>query len=86
VKGFGCRPLTEIGLPHGDIPLALFTFNVGVEIGQLIFIGAVLGIMAGIKLMKIRTVFEHHARLAATYAIGCLAAFWFIERLAGFAS
>jgi hydrogenase/urease accessory protein HupE len=87
LHGFGfASALTEIGLPHGDIPLALFTFNVGVEIGQLIFIGAVLGVMACVKLMKIPAVFEHHARLAATYAIGCVAAFWFIERLAGFAS
>jgi hypothetical protein len=87
LHGFGfASALTEIGLPHGDIPLALFTFNVGVEIGQLIFIGAVLGVMACVKLMKVPAAFEHHARLAATYAIGCVAAFWFIERLAGFAS
>ena len=34
--------LAEIGLPHGQIPLALFSFNVGVELGQLAFIAAVL--------------------------------------------
>ena len=34
--------LAEIGLPHGEIPLALFSFNVGVELGQLAFIAAVL--------------------------------------------
>jgi hydrogenase/urease accessory protein HupE len=86
LHGFGfASALTEIGLPHGDIPLALFTFNVGAEIGQLVFIGAVLGVIACLKLMKTPAVFDHHARLAATYAIGCVAAFWFIERLAGFA-
>jgi hydrogenase/urease accessory protein HupE len=87
LHGFGfASALTEIGLPHGDIPLALFTFNVGVEIGQLIFIGAVLGAMTCVKLMKLPGAFERYARLATTYAIGCMAAFWFIERLAGFAS
>ena len=44
LHGFGfASALTEIGLPRGDIPLALFAFNVGVETGQLIFIAAVLG-------------------------------------------
>ena len=44
LHGFGfAGALTEIGLPQGDIPLALFVFNVGVEVGQLIFIAAVLG-------------------------------------------
>ena len=40
LHGFGfASALTDIGLPQGDIPLALLSFNVGVEIGQLIFIG-----------------------------------------------
>ena len=44
LHGFGfAGALTEIGLPQGDIPLALFAFNIGVEVGQLIFIAAVLG-------------------------------------------
>ena len=43
LHGFGfASALTDIGLPQGDIPLALLSFNVGVEIGQLIFIGVVL--------------------------------------------
>ena len=47
LHGFGfASALSEIGLPRGDIPLALFTFNVGVEIGQLIFIAAVLTMLA----------------------------------------
>ena len=39
--------LAEVGLPHNSIPLALLFFNVGVEIGQLLFIGAVLALIAG---------------------------------------
>ena len=34
--------LAEIGLPHGEIPLALFAFNVGVELGQLGFVAVIL--------------------------------------------
>ena len=50
LHGFGfAGALTEIGLPQGDIPLALFTFNVGVEVGQLIFIAAVLSILTSAK-------------------------------------
>jgi hydrogenase/urease accessory protein HupE len=87
LHGFGfASALTEIGLPRGDIPLALFAFNVGVEIGQLIFIGAVLGALACAKWIALPTAVERHALPVATYAIGILAAFWFIERLAGFAA
>ena len=45
LHGFGfAGALSEIGLPQGDIPLALLFFNVGVEVGQLLFIAAVLGV------------------------------------------
>lgn len=85
LHGFGfASALTEIGLPRGDIPLALFAFNVGVETGQLIFIAAVLGALRYAKLIKLPAFVECHARLVTTYAIGILAAYWFIERLAGF--
>jgi len=77
--------LTEIGLPQGDIPLALLTFNLGVEIRQLIFIAAVLGVLACIRRMNAPPAVQRHALPVATYAIGTLAAFWFIERLASFA-
>jgi hydrogenase/urease accessory protein HupE len=44
VHGLGfASALIDIGLPQGDIPLALLTFNVGVEVGQLAFIALVLG-------------------------------------------
>ena len=46
--------LTEIGLPQGDIPLALFAFNVGVEAGQLIFTAVVLGALRLAKSIKFR--------------------------------
>ena len=86
LHGFGfAGALTEIGLPQGDIPLALFAFNIGVEVGQLIFIAAVL---AGLRLaqwIKFPVFVERHGRLAVTYAIGIMAAYWVVERLAVFA-
>jgi hydrogenase/urease accessory protein HupE len=87
LHGFGfASALSEIGLPQGDIPLALFSFNVGVETGQLLFIAAVLGILWCAKWIKFPDFVERHARSIATYAIGIMAAYWFIERLAGFAA
>jgi hydrogenase/urease accessory protein HupE len=87
LHGFGfASALTEIGLPQGDIPLALFAFNVGVEVGQLLFIAAVLGALRLGKWIKFPVFVERPAKLVTTYAIGIMAAYWFIERLAGFAA
>jgi hydrogenase/urease accessory protein HupE len=85
LHGFGfAGALTEIGLPQGDIPLALFSFNVGVEVGQLIFIAVVLSVRALARRVHVPPLIERHALSVATYAIGITAAFWFIERVAGF--
>ncbi len=85
LHGFGfASALSEIGLPRGDIPLALFMFNVGVEIGQLVFIAAVLALLAAVRRIPIPDSVTQRARPVATYAIGTLAAFWFVERVAGF--
>jgi hypothetical protein len=70
--------LAQVGLPAREIPLALFSFNVGIELGQLVFVGAVLVLRYGL------TVFPVHwppvaARVPA-YAIGSFAAFWVLER------
>jgi hydrogenase/urease accessory protein HupE len=85
LHGFGfAGALTEIGLPQGDIPLALFAFNVSVEAGQLIFIAAVLGTLRLVRWIKFPVFVERHARPATTYAIGIMAAYWLVERLASF--
>ena len=87
LHGFGfAGALIDLGLPQGDIPLALFSFNVGVEIGQLLFIGAVLSVLACARRFHFPLLVERHALTAATYGIGIMAAFWFIERVAGFVS
>jgi hydrogenase/urease accessory protein HupE len=85
LHGFGfAGALTAVGLPPGDIPLALFAFNAGVEIGQLAFIAAVLGAVTLAKRTRVLSSLERHALPVTAYAIGTLAAFWFFERLAGF--
>ncbi|MBT8076818.1 MAG: HupE/UreJ family protein, partial [Gammaproteobacteria bacterium] len=71
--------LAEIGLPQQSIPLALLFFNVGVELGQLVFVGAVIG--AGWMLRKlIKERILQGSEVAASYLIGSLSAFWLIER------
>jgi hypothetical protein len=85
LHGFGfAGALSEIGLPRGDIPLALFAFNVGVEAGQLIFIAAVLAIMAALKRAPVAESIVRRGPAVATFAIGTLAAFWLLERVAAF--
>jgi len=82
IHGFGfAGALREIGLPEGDVPVALLTFNVGVEFGQLIIISAVLIAIALLRRFKLPAL--RPATLAASYAIGITASFWFIQRLIG---
>jgi hydrogenase/urease accessory protein HupE len=83
LHGFGfAGALSEVGLPQSDIPLALLTFNVGVEIGQLMFVGAVLAL--GWTIRRLLGAVPRWAPQAAAYGIGTVSAFWVIERVAGF--
>jgi hydrogenase/urease accessory protein HupE len=85
LHGFGfAGALTEIGLPQSDIPLALLFFNVGVEVGQLIFVGAVL--LASVAIRQLNFTSLRRGEIAITYVIGGLAAFWTIERVVAFAA
>ena len=74
--------LADIGLPSGAAPQALLLFNVGVEIGQLIFIAVVLAAWAGWRALTRRTSWtpQTWTATAPAYAIGGLSAYWFIER------
>jgi len=79
LHGFGfAGALGELGLPQGDIPLALFSFNLGVEVGQLIFVGAILLVVAALRRIF---AMPRHALAVPAYAIGIVAAFWVIERV-----
>jgi len=66
--------LRQIGLPDDSVWLALLTFNVGVEIGQILFVAAIW--------IPIHALTER-PRLALAYAIGGLAAAWTMERVIG---
>ncbi len=82
LHGFGfAGALREIGLPEGDLPVALLTFNLGVELGQLVIIAASLALLALIRRMKPAAL--RPATVVATYLIGTIASFWFIERMIG---
>jgi hydrogenase/urease accessory protein HupE len=71
--------LVEIGLPPHAIAPALFLFNVGVELGQLLFIAGVLAISFIVR--KLPTQLPPWTRWVPPYAIGAFAATWFFERL-----
>jgi hydrogenase/urease accessory protein HupE len=74
--------LSEVGLPQGHIPLALLFFSVGVEIGQLIFIAAVVSLVAVIR--RVRIPVPRWGEFVPPYAIGTVAMFWIIQRVALF--
>ena len=74
--------LAEVGLPRDAIPLSLFLFNVGVEIGQLIFVGAVGAVFwLAARAPRLPAPARVLAAQAPPYVIGSLAAFWLLERL-----
>jgi HupE / UreJ protein len=83
LHGFGfAGALREIGLPRSDVPLALLTFNLGVEAGQLMFVaGLSIAYEAVGSLVKIPTA---PSRVAAAYVIGTAAMVWLIARLDSF--
>jgi len=72
--------LAEVGLPEGEIPLALFSFNVGIELGQIAFVVpiAILRLRLGDAVAN----WPGWVRAVPVYVMGSLAAFWCIERSA----
>jgi hydrogenase/urease accessory protein HupE len=71
--------LSQVGLPEKAIPMALFLFNVGVEMGQLAFVFVILSLIWLFRnyLKKLPS----WVRLIPAYSVGSLAAFWFFERI-----
>jgi hydrogenase/urease accessory protein HupE len=72
--------LAEVGLPQQDIPMALFSFNVGIEIGQLVFVFVVLAVQRALHSAVERV--PRWAEMIPLYTMGSLAAFWCFQRLA----
>ena len=67
--------LREVGLPSGEIPMALFSFNIGIELGQLAFVAGLVVLAPLARRLPIAM-----PTRVATYVMGCLAAYWMIER------
>jgi len=83
LHGFGfAGALLQAGLPQNDVPAALLFFNVGVETGQVIFIGIVLTIAYLLRGSTLRR--QPLLPRLPQYGIGIVAAFWTIERVAAF--
>ena len=81
LHGFGfASALTSVGLPQRELPLALFTFNVGVELGQLGFIAVVLSLERAVRALGLNP--PRWVRVLPGYAVGSLGAFWTLQRLA----
>jgi hydrogenase/urease accessory protein HupE len=84
--------LREVGLPEHAIPLALAFFNVGVELGQLLFIGAVFAVLWLPRLLVARPTssatnpWQQAERFSvpAAYLVGTVAMFWVLERTYSF--
>jgi len=88
LHGFGfAGALAQIGLPQTSIPIALLFFNVGVEVGQLLFIASAFAAIALARWIarRIDPPRPAWARAVPPYAIGGIAAFWVIQRIAAFA-
>jgi hydrogenase/urease accessory protein HupE len=74
--------LREVGLPENAIPIALLFFNLGVELGQLAFVGVVL---AGLALARrVPVAAPTWSWRLVPYAVGVVAMYWTIERVAAF--
>jgi HupE/UreJ protein len=81
LHGFGfASALTSAGLPRQELPLALVSFNVGVELGQLGFVGLILALERSFRILEVR--WPRWAQVLPGYAVGSLGAFWTVQRIA----
>ena len=90
LHGFGfASALSEIGLPQSEIPAALLSFNVGVEIGQILFVTAILLsfwlITQCLKALNIDSInWLKMIEKPMALTVGSITMFWTMERVAGF--
>jgi hypothetical protein len=81
LHGFGfASALTSAGLPRHELPLALVTFNVGVELGQLGFIALVLALENSFRVLEVS--WPRWVQALPGYTVGSLGAYWTVQRLA----
>jgi len=81
LHGFGfASALTSAGLPSSELPWALLSFNVGVEIGQIGFVILILLLERAFRVLEIR--WPRVVEALPGYTVGSLGAFWTIQRVA----
>jgi hypothetical protein len=79
LHGFGfASGLSTVGMPQAEIPLALLMFNIGVELGQIVFVVLILLIYRSLKVLAFR--WPRWVEFVPGYVIGSLGAFWTIQR------
>ena len=79
LHGFGfASGLTALGLSRAEIPLALLLFNVGVEAGQLFFVGLILLLIAAFRVLQVQ--WARWAEWIPAYTVGGLGVYWTIQR------
>ena len=79
LHGFGfASGLSAMGLPKAEIPLALLLFNVGVEIGQVVFVLLVVLLERSFRVLEVR--WPRVVEQLPGYAVGTLGAYWTIQR------
>jgi hypothetical protein len=81
LHGFGfATAMTSAGLPRQELPLALLSFNVGVELGQLGFVALILAMERAFRVLEVR--WPRWVQALPGYTVGTLGAFWTIQRVA----
>ncbi|MEM7366059.1 MAG: HupE/UreJ family protein [Pseudomonadota bacterium] len=77
--------LSEIGLPQLQLVTGLVAFNIGVEIGQVIFaFGVILLLRLFSELGRRNTALPVQGHVAAGYLVGTISAYWLIDRVVAF--
>jgi len=92
LHGFGfAAVLRDIGLPQTELPTALLFFNVGVEIGQILFLLALVAVFLVMRpvLKRLLLAQDHEVHWTwittpSSYVIGGIASYWLIDRVSGF--
>jgi len=80
IHGLGfAGALNALGLPADEVPPALLFFNLGVEIGQLLFVALWLVVIWAGRQLSLRL--PKKASLVPAYALGIIASCWFIDRV-----
>jgi hydrogenase/urease accessory protein HupE len=80
LHGFGfASALTSAGLPRTDLPLALVSFNVGVEAGQITFVLLMLALERSFRVLDMQ--WPSWIRALPGYTVGSLGAFWTVQRV-----